>query len=481
MEPGAISDFFSFKASNDPMELIEQAKSIFNGTKEDPKFEFPQQLPSKGDNGKAVANGADHLQRRRPALGCKPARFSFKDSQSQTVPRLDLSLDIDNLKDPDEFFTAFERLESTERELKKSRGGNMADQIRCQMDTVIRRRRPGILGKEVIYKHHYPPFTGNDETIVQSQGEKSREEIPMSSNGTDGMPSSNGSYLKADQPIELQENETADEEHWIVTQEKSSIAEMESRVNKLLDELIFKCKGIDESEIVSVLQERLQVKSINLDNLSLPDFGVQINDFRKLQEKLSRPSKSLSDLLQHVAQSKADGKTPIKTRQQAESFRAPLTSPTPQRSPLASMCMIQKHILQIDSVRDPYSMSLDADVSFIEQSCSTHCMDKRTLPHPDSTNPPDINNLNDEGDSVALEIDGKPSSSDRTFHSSIPEVNHSIAGNVSSEKLPIVDSTCPSGPTEESTNRFDDDMNIASKGHGNNLHDEASILDMTMQ
>lgn len=69
------------QALNDPIKLLEQATALLNGISKGTVLEFAQHLSRKTVNKEGTANDAENPERRRPALGRKRARFSFKPSQ----------------------------------------------------------------------------------------------------------------------------------------------------------------------------------------------------------------------------------------------------------------------------------------------------------------------------------------------------------------------------------------------------------------
>ncbi|KAJ8637712.1 hypothetical protein MRB53_011979 [Persea americana] len=461
-------DFLSSMALNDPTKLLEQATALLNGISEGTEFDFAQHLSVKTVGKESIANDAMHPERRRPALGRKRARFSYKPSKSEPASHVDLSVDIDNLQDPDEFFAAHERRENAEKELKKSRGDTSDDPIQHQLGTSVRSRRPGIRGKTVSYKHLYPTISGK-ENLVSSQEEKSIMKGPRSSIGTLNMSSCNISYPEAGEPGESQKMQTSEEGHLTDIQGKGSIAETENRVTELLDELMSTCKGLDEGEVVSVLQECLQVKPITLEKVSLPALGsVQRTELKASQETFLRPRKPLS-VLQGATKSRIALKTPAEARQNSESFRClSSTSPTPPRSPFASMSILRRRILQEDSMKDLFSMSLDPDVSSTEQHRSIQGMEKQALSPPARTSEFDSKSLDVVVDSVPPKINGKRSSSDAKLQSSVLAVGNTVVSDVNLGKLPTVDLSCPfDRPTSENANRSDNDVNIMSIKEGN--------------
>lgn len=229
------------------------------------------------------------------------------------------------------------------------------------------------------------------------------------------------------------------------------------------------CKGLDEGEVVSILQECLQVKPITLDKVSLPDLGsVQRTDLKASQETFLRPRKPLS-VLQGATKSRINLKTPAEARQNSESFKClSSTSPTPPRSPFASLSILRRRILQDDSMKDLFSMSLDPDVSSTEQHRSIQGMEKQAPSPPARTSQFDSKSLDVVVDSVPPKINEQRSSSDAKLQSSALAVGNTVVSDVNLGKLSTVDLSCPfDRPTNENANRSDKDVNIMSIEEGN--------------
>ena len=120
----------------------------------------------------------------------------------------------------------------------------------------------------------------------------------------------------------------------------------ENKVNELLDHLL--SSNYDGDEAVSLLQERLQIKPIDLEKICLPDLqDIRRIDLKASRENLAKRRNSVSDLMKWISK-----RTP---NRQAESSVHHLTSPTPSRSPLASISLLKKQMLQSDVLNDPFS------------------------------------------------------------------------------------------------------------------------------
>ncbi|KAK6267985.1 hypothetical protein QUC31_012145 [Theobroma cacao] len=295
-----------------PNKLLEQAKAIVDDSSELVNL----------DTSSSDAEVMENLRERRPALGRKRARFSLKPNSSQPTVSLGLSLDIDKLKDPEEFFTAFERAENAKREIQKQTDGVLMDLDQNIQSMAARPRRPGILRRSVKYKHRYStamsPVENFEEEILSPLGCSQQEE--------------------SDPNVELQEKELS-----------GLVTNAEKKVNELLDHLL--TSNYDKDEAVSLLQERLQIKPINLEKICLPDMqDIRRIDLKASRESLAKPRNSVSDI-----QSLMKGISKRTPKRQAESSVHHLASCTPPRSPLASISLLKKQMLQSDVLSDPFS------------------------------------------------------------------------------------------------------------------------------
>ncbi|KAG7014102.1 hypothetical protein SDJN02_24275, partial [Cucurbita argyrosperma subsp. argyrosperma] len=101
--------------SRNPSKLIEQARSILNGNSNLMQSKAATFLVKNEKKEEAAANVEENPQERRPALNRKRARFSLKPDARQPPVNLEPTFDIKQLKDPEEFFLAYERLETATR------------------------------------------------------------------------------------------------------------------------------------------------------------------------------------------------------------------------------------------------------------------------------------------------------------------------------------------------------------------------------
>ncbi|KAK9282327.1 hypothetical protein L1049_005241 [Liquidambar formosana] len=403
-------------ALRSPQKLLDQAKTIVDSSGED-KNEF------------VAAKGKENPRGCRPGLGLgrKRARFSLKPNSSQPDVSLEEpSLNIDQLQDPEEFFLAYEKFENAKKELQRQRGGVLMELNQNNPSTIARRRRPGILGRSATYKHRYPlALSNNDETFVSSQ-ETFEQDIHS--------PSTYSFQKEATDPnVASQESELA-----------GSIAKTETKVNKLLDELLsVNYEDLEGDGALTLLQERLQIKPIDLDKLCLPDLhDIRRNDFKDFGGNLPKPRNSLSDI--HNKLKGMSSKTPVKHRQEAESSAHPLASPTPPKSPFASISILRKRILQSNPSHDPFS-AFDIDLSPARNSSAAERIDK-------------YSDLVDTG--KELGFSGK-------LKSLILDENETRVANTGSCEV----------PREDSARRFNNSMtnNLSSLDVGTDVHLSGSV------
>ncbi|KAJ0075167.1 hypothetical protein Patl1_34403 [Pistacia atlantica] len=333
-----VHNFLKSMTLPNPNTIVEEAEAVVDCSSGLAGSEIPSYLISEYKNEHVAARGTENPQERRPALGRKRARFSLKPNSSRPTVNLETSLDIGKLKDPEEFFLAFEKIENARKELQKQTGGDLMDLNLQNSSMAARPRRPGILRRSVKYKHRYSDVLSSQETL--------EENILSPSGYSVQQETINPDYASLDRELvdaALQETELAD-----------SIAKSEKKVNDLLDELLSdNCGGLDGDDPVSLLQEHLQIKPIDLEKLSLPELqAVRRIDLKASGANLPKPRHVLSDI-QNLLKG-VSSKTPKKC-QQAESPVSSLASPTPAKCPLSSIVSLKKRILQLNPLTDPYS------------------------------------------------------------------------------------------------------------------------------
>ncbi|XP_041002159.1 centromere protein C isoform X2 [Juglans microcarpa x Juglans regia] len=329
----AIHNRLKTMALKSPSKLLAQAKTITV----DASVLLNSEIAKCEEKKVVAAKDKEGLQERRPALGRKRARFSLKPDITQPAVILEPNLDIDRLKDPEEFFSAYERLENATRELQKQIGGMSMDFDQRNPSTTARQRRPGILGRSVRYKHRYSSVNSeNNENVVTSQ-ETFESGIVSPLNAI--------SQCENDQNLALQEREL-----------DGSMDEPENKVSQILDELLSgNFEDLEGDAAVSLLQKRLQIKPIDLEKLTLPDLqGFQKTDAKFSRQNMPKPRNALMDignLLKGIS-----SETPVKMIHEAESSVHHRASPTPPRSPFSPLSLLQRRLLQSKPSSDPFSV-----------------------------------------------------------------------------------------------------------------------------
>ena len=155
------------------------------------------------------------------------------------------------------------------------------------------------------------------------------------------------------------------------------MTQAENKVDEILDELLSgNCQDLDGDGALTFLQERLQIKPIDLDKLCLPELhDIQRNEFKSSGGNWLRHRDSLSDIKTMLEG--LSSKTPIKKGQVVESFVHTLASPTPPKSPFASICLLKRHILQSNLTSDPFSV-LKVNLSPARNSSTVKSSDKQS-------------------------------------------------------------------------------------------------------
>ncbi|XP_019448121.1 PREDICTED: uncharacterized protein LOC109351196 isoform X4 [Lupinus angustifolius] len=336
-----------------PGKLLDEAKSILDANPDLLNSQNSNVPPSAETNDvPEESQDQEFPRRRRPALGLKRGRFSLKPTKNTPVENLLPTLDLDKLKDPVEFFLAHERLENAKREIQKQMGGVSFESNGDNTSNKPRQRRPELPGnnqRPVRYKHRYPKETFDSNAYVPS----SQEIIGSDSHSPVGENTDKGGSNILDPVGENPENGEA-----CLTSLENEVtgvdlsAKEDVKLNDLLDGLLH-CspEDLEGDGAMTLLQERLQIKPIVLEELSVPDFPVnKMIDLKSLQGNLSKPRKALSNIDNLL---KGMNKTPLK--QGSGSPAQQLASPTPPRSPFAALSSLQRHISRSKPSVDPFS------------------------------------------------------------------------------------------------------------------------------
>ncbi|XP_031387738.1 centromere protein C isoform X4 [Punica granatum] len=268
-----------------PKKLFNQAKSIMESCSELLNTDIPGEVAAEErDEFDAAKANEENPKRRRPGLGLKRPKFSLKPDSSQPAVNLEATFDIDSYEDPDEFFAAFERMEQANREIMRQNGIVPEDPGQHKLKEA-RRRRPGLPGRS--YKHKFsesgifPP-----ETVMESYVAVSNSTIQQDA-----------------------ENESNDESR---ERDFTGSTKAKRKHSELLDELLsLNLEDLDGDGAASLLQEHLQIKAINIENLELPDLqDIQKDDWNASVGNLSKQIPVLLDI-QNLMK-RAHGHSPTK-------------------------------------------------------------------------------------------------------------------------------------------------------------------------
>ncbi|KAK9102134.1 hypothetical protein Sjap_019388 [Stephania japonica] len=413
---------------------LEEAKTVLSCSLEFQGDELREGMKSGVLGGEVMEEGRDRPQERRPGLGRKRARFSFKPNTSQPSLDLDESLNIDQLQDPEEFFAAVEKRENAERELKKQRGEALTDVTQHKP----RGRRPGILGASIVlfdvrkkasYKHRYSDSDGGDDLELIPEKEQLDAVHEEATQGKVFFFQAINNFLNL--------NCSADEEP--------------NKVDSLLDELLsVNATDLDGDGAVSLLEEHLQIKSFKLDKYCMPDFESLRKSNSKTvvnQRDLPRPRTPLSNVQNIV--------TRINQQERSAYPHAP---PAQLKSPLSSLSMLKRRIALPDSTGNPFTFH-STDISSPSHSSPSAYGDDADLNANDPHTPPDSDQLN------------IPEKS----HATLPEGRYAADGDGLSGKLATENLSQPLEPMVDNGNRSTIDTGLQQNGSGRGLAEDRNL------
>lgn len=275
-------------------------------------------------------------RKRRPALGRERPQFSLKPDSSQPMVTLEPTFDIDRYEDPEDFFKAFEMFENASKEIQRQTGVPMHQN---QYDTVrnARPRRPETLRKS--FKDLF------DQSLICSQVTCQNDIVP------EPVCTTRPEVIELTDETELAGSEMA-----------------ENKVNELLDDLLSgNCEDFDGDGAVNFLQERLQIKPVNIDNLSLPDMqDIRGNDLHASERETSQRRQALSDI-QNILKG-LHSKSPSKSGDVSRK-----SAPSPQtKSPLAPLILLKRRMFKDKSI-DLFSAA-NIDVAATKNSPLSNCL-----------------------------------------------------------------------------------------------------------
>lgn len=333
----SVHNFHKSTGLNNSDKLFDEAKEVVSSEVLGSKL-APNGVSE--NNNEAVTKLKRNLEERRPGLGLKRARPSFCLNPDKGPPSVSLetTLDMDRLQDPDEFFSAFYKNEFAREEIERQTGGNMTGKHENNPPTNQRRRRPSLFGKKASYKHKYSSaIPENDETITASQETSEQEKLSPSN------------FVSQKHSVESQEGHSG------------SVSNSENAAGGMLDELLLRdIEDLDPDGALSLLQEQLQIKPLDLDKY-LHDFSDTGNiDIMDLEEEVPVRRKALSDI-QNLVNGLID-KNPVSHKQVTRNESHSLTSSTPPKRPSAASSLFAEGKSLSKPLHFPFSAA-DLDLS----------------------------------------------------------------------------------------------------------------------
>ncbi|XP_026408450.1 centromere protein C-like isoform X1 [Papaver somniferum] len=342
---GLIKNYHKSVAIKSSESFMGQARTIVDRHSEHVNNELPCAVQSDDKEEDIVVEmDKGREKERRPGLlgNQRRPKFSLKPNvMSQTNLNLeDMEKEIEKITDPIEFFKAHERLENARKEIQRQTGGVPTNSIKDDISTKTRVRRPGLEGRTVGHKHRYSLVGAGSNDVFSSQ-----IETDFSSQSTDEPTTGT-----TDQHDPAEESISMD-----VGLEKDSVAAAQNNVDRLLHELLSPvCTALDGDGALPFLQERLQIKPIHVDKLSLPD----LDSFRSINvmappERAGKSRESLLEMESFVRQSRNKTSTEIHLSTNTSMYQR--ASPTSPESPLASLSLLQKRLSQKGQTASPFS------------------------------------------------------------------------------------------------------------------------------
>ncbi|KAL4195403.1 hypothetical protein AMTRI_Chr05g73220 [Amborella trichopoda] len=313
-----LHDLLRSKALDRANEIMELAKAVVESNKENKEKE-----------------NVIHAKERRPGLDRKRPVFSLKPDTS--VPSLSFDVNVaepnvEELQDPAQFFAAFELKEHAERELKRLRGKCVMEQTDDNKPTKTRLRRPSLLGRKAIYKHAY----SNLPEIVETHRPSGKENVMKGNYNSSHLERASGSLPESPKSIKGNEKKLVLEGK---ESDKCDVAENE--INELLQRLSTS-QTMDEEGTIDLLQKHLQLKEVETNKISLP---------------------SSSELIKGADAMPGGKIIPRMFQPEVGSSKSPFTTPTPPKSPLAYISLLQRHVADMRVLNGPYEFSLEMETN----------------------------------------------------------------------------------------------------------------------
>ncbi|GAB2293574.1 hypothetical protein Dimus_027783 [Dionaea muscipula] len=290
-----------------------------------------------------IAKGIENPHQKRPSLGRKRAQFSLLPNASEPFGSFKAGLNIDIFEDPEEYFSEMEKLEKAEKEIRRQRGIPMTELDHNAPLVNARRRRPSLLGKSASYKHRCSTGSINDENPHLQSQEASIQ--VLSSPSGDIMPP-----------------ETAD---------PGLTAIVEDQVSKIFDELLSgNDEELGEDETLNLLQERLNIKPLNMSKICLPGL-------HNVRKSLPESSGEALQIIGHEPSYRHDmmitRRSSIESNPKMERAFSQ-ASPRPAKGPLASLSLLKRRMSKFDPTKDRLS-AFDVDPSHEQTDQQSHQID----------------------------------------------------------------------------------------------------------
>ncbi|WCJ40664.1 centromere protein C [Euphorbia peplus] len=326
-----------------PDKLMEQANTILDDTVEIPNVGMISDATTLEENNQLTDDiPVEYPRGQRPGLQRQRPRFSLLPPVSQPAVNLKPTLDFD--KGPEEFFLAFQRLKNAKKEIARHTGATYTGEY--NVFKVPRSERPGIPGrsKKAKYQHLY--------SDIPSQ-KTCEEDIPSIVESVEPQ-----QFELSNAASELTESATLASEDLEMT---GSIAKAEKTVSQVIDELLAAGYGGGTADgAINLLEECLQIKPHHMKKLNLPEMPDVLKiDFKVSGVNSPKSRNVLSDINNFLEGTR--NRTPAKLKSMETSFPNS-GSPTPPKSPLASLSLFNKHIFQANPSRDPFD-AIDIDQS----------------------------------------------------------------------------------------------------------------------
>ncbi|KAI4382144.1 hypothetical protein MLD38_008143 [Melastoma candidum] len=306
--------------------LVEQARDI---------LEKKSEILNDDDIGKRKRRPGlpSHLRAQRPRFSLKPD-FTC---QSAVDLLANLEFNVDKYEDPDEFFNAYEKFETTKRELEKL-AGVASDPNQQSIAGNGRPRRPGLSRGRVSYDDLFKNITVSPQKTCQNDVMSMSTESPSSALQSEG--------VESGKLVELAVCKGA---------ENKGCGPSDDVFSSIFEDL-----DVDGADVVNVLQEHLQIKTFDVKCLHFPEMHeLQHNEVKTPRSDSSKPRLAYVQNILNSVHNKSPSKHGGVVRSQL--------SPTPPRSPFN--VMNSPTLAEVSSSIGPVSpKNLEEPVKEISQS-----------------------------------------------------------------------------------------------------------------